>query len=414
MKILVIYHHYLRPNQAGGSRFNDFAQVWIKKGHQVTVIASMLDPIKGKKFDDCKGKYIKKEVVEGVSVYRCHVSEQYNRNAIGRLWGYITQIFSTFFAGLLVNEYDILITSSPPLTIGYAAKWLTKLKKKPLVIEVRDLWPDSVADGANLHGNLLVKYAYKFEKSLYDISSHVVTLTPAFTKALVEKKGVAEEKISEIFNGVDVAKFSKANEKNIRKLNQVEGKFIVLYAGTFGKAHNLIQILKTAELLKANNNIHFLLVGDGIEGQMLVNYKKRHQLNNVTFVPPMSKECIVEYYNQCDIGIVPLQKKNVFKTVYPNKIFDFMAAKKPMVLAVDGIAREVVVDKAKAGLYAEAENEQDIADKIMQLYKSPGLISEMGLSGNEYVHTHFNRLAIGFKYLELLKLITIQDKTKIG
>jgi len=193
MKILVIHQMFLEKNDGGGSRFNEMTRIWGEKGHEITVLAGMVHYATGVKLDKYKGKYIVKEdnFEKNVDVVRCHVSESYNKNFLGRLWGYFSFVFSSIYAGLfkLNRKNDIIVVTSPPLFVGITALILSFFKRIPYVFEVRDLWPESAIDTGVLQNKFIIRGAYWFEALIYKKAKLINVLTPAFKEKLIEKGG---------------------------------------------------------------------------------------------------------------------------------------------------------------------------------------------------------------------------------
>ncbi|MES2794783.1 MAG: glycosyltransferase family 4 protein [Bacteroidota bacterium] len=407
MKILLIHQYFLEKNDAGGSRWNEMSRMWADKGHEITVLAGMVHYSTGKKSDRYKGKYFFEDQLEdNIKVIRCHVSEAYNINFIGRLWAYFSFVFSTIWAGLfkIKGNYDIIIVTSPPLFVGITAYVLSKFKKTPFIFEIRDLWPESAIDTGVLNNPFIIKLAYWFEGFIYKKAKLINVLTPAFKKALIEKKGVPDNKILLIPNAAD---FSLSEEllKNFdidsfRREHHLENKLVITYVGAHGVANHLIQIIETAELLK-ETNVLFLLIGDGMEKEKLQLETKKRKLTNIRFIDSVPKKEVFKYILASDIGTSVLKKVDTFKTVYSNKTFDYMACQKPILMAIEGVSKELV-EEANAGMFVEPENPADFAEKIRMYLLKPELMQIHGLNGYHYAKNHFDRAVLATKYLEYL------------
>jgi glycosyltransferase involved in cell wall biosynthesis len=416
MKILLIHQYFLESNDAGGSRFNEMVKMWQEKGHQITVIAGMVHYATGKKTEKYKGKFICKEQYNNIEIIRCHVSEAYNTNFIGRLWAYFSFVFSSSLAGIFKTngKYDIVLATSPPLFVGITAYIVSRVKRAKLVFEVRDLWPESAIDTGILKSPFLIKLSYNFEKFIYKKSHLINTLTPAFEKTLIEKKQVPKSKIIMIPNGSDfqIVKNALNNfDRNLfRKDKGWDEKMVVIYVGAHGVANHLIQLVEVAEKFNNNSTVKFVLVGDGMEKPMLIKKAKEKNLQNIEFIASQPKLEIFKYIAAADIGISILKKNDTFKTVYSNKTFDYFACKKPVIMAIDGVSRELV-EKANAGIYAEPENINDIASKIDYYLNHPDTANEHGLNGYHYALEHFDRSKLADTYLDKLNIL-INDNTK--
>lgn len=407
MRILLIHQYFLEKGEGGGSRFNEMTQVWSKLGHSVTVLAGMVSYTTGKKPDRYKGKnyYNDKDFYPNVDVLRCHVSESYNVNFLGRLWAYFSFMFSAIWGGLrkTKDEYDIILVTSPPLFVGMTAYVLSKLKRVPFVFEVRDLWPESAIDTGVLQNKALIKLAYWFEKFIYKRAKFINVLTPAFRDKLIEK-GIPPEKIKFIPNAADFSLVEKLNDfdgEAFKRELGLENKFVITYVGAHGVANHLIQLLAAAEHLR-DTNICFQLIGNGMQKAMLQEEAKKRDLEmHIIFRDSVPKEEVFKYIMASDMGASVLKKVDTFKTIYSNKTFDYMSCKTPILLAIDGISRDLV-EAADCGIYVEPENATDIANKLKSIYTDTERLKEMGNNGYSYAKEHFDRDKLAEELLDVL------------
>lgn len=404
MHILLVHQYFLSKNDAGGSRWNQFSKYWSQKGCTVTVLAGTVHYASGKKAPQYRGKYVVREKEsEHVAVLRCHVSERYNRNFAGRLWAYFSFFFSTLWAGLFhAGKCDVIICTSPPLTVGLTGCILSKLKRVPMVFEVRDLWPESAIDTGVLTNKWLIKLSYWLERISYKSASWINVLTPAFEESLVKNKAVDPERISMIPNGADMDIFLPGERDNwVREKYGIENKFVITYVGAHGVANHLSQLIDVAEKIKDDPDIVIMLVGDGMQKEMLEQNARQRGLNNVLFVDSVPKTEIVDYVAASDICTAVLKKVDTFKTVYPNKIFDYMSACRPIILAIDGVARELL-ENAGSGMYAAPENTDAFVRAIYRFKEDPEFCQQCGKSGLEYVAGNFSRETLAVKYYDIL------------
>lgn len=407
MKLLLIHQYFLEQDDPGGSRFNEMTRTWSEDGHEITVLAGMMHYSGSNKRPEYKGKYFAKKQHEKVTVWRCHVSESYNKNFLGRLWGYFSFVFSSVWAGWFkaTGKYDLILVTSPPLFVGITAWVLSKTKRIPFVFEIRDLWPESAIDTGVVTNSLIIKFAYWFESFIYQRARLINVLTPAFRKTLIEKKNVPAEKIIFIPNAAD---FSLSDEIlqtfdpiTFRIEQGIDDKFVITYVGAHGVANHLIQLLDTAELLK-DTNVLFQLIGDGMQKKMLIEETKKRGLSNIRFVDPVPKKEVFKYIIASDLGTSVLKRVDTFKTIYSNKTFDYMACKKPILLVIDGVSRELV-ETADCGTFAEPERPEDIAAKIRNYLANPDLLTQQGQNGYTYAKAHFDRKVLATKYIHHLQ-----------
>jgi glycosyltransferase involved in cell wall biosynthesis len=409
MRILLIHQYFLEDDDGGGSRWNEISRFWQEEGHEITVIAGMVHYM-GHRSAKYSGKYYLSETNrDGVQVIRCHVSESYNKSFLGRLWAYFSFTFSSIWGGIRYTKgkYDVIVVTSPPLFVGITAYVLSVLKRTPFVFEIRDLWPESAIDTGVLTSGILIKFAYWFEKFMYKKARLINVLTPAFRDKLIAKKGVPSEKIIFIPNAAD---FSLSEEllahfdvAAFRKEHDLEGKFVVTYVGAHGVANHLIQVLNTAELLQ-DTNFLFLLIGDGMLKKELMEEAQRRQLSNVRFIDSVPKKEVFKYILASEAGTSVLKKVDTFKTIYSNKTFDYMSCQKPILMAIDGVSRQLV-EEAQAGLYVEPENAEDFAEKIRLYLQNPDLVKQHGLNGYQYAKANFDREVLAKRYLDRLKQV---------
>lgn len=407
MKILILHQYFLGKNDPGGSRFNQFVKYWEEQGHEITVIAGTVHYITGKKEDKYKGKWVTKEKYsDNVTLYRTYVSEAYNKSFLGRLWAYFSFTFSSLFAVLFkVKKHDVLIVTSPPLFVGITGIFAKLLKRIPTVFEVRDLWPESAIDTGVLTNKFLIKSAYLVEKMSYKFATKINVLTPAFKKTLIEKKEIAEEKIIFVPNGADTDIFQPGPKDNwVREKYNLKDKFVVTYMGAHGVANHLDSILEVAKECKEYKNIIFLLIGDGMEKKRLKEKAKHESLDNILFIDSQPKQIISDFCNASDVCTAVLKKIDTFKTVYPNKVFDYMSCAKPILLGIDGVARELV-ENSKSGFYVDPENAQEFKTKILELYNNPELAHTLGENGSQFVKESFSRESLAEKYVNELEKI---------
>jgi glycosyltransferase involved in cell wall biosynthesis len=408
MHILLIHQFFLEKDDGGGSRFNEMTAKWVAEGHKVTVISGMVHYASGKKREKYKGKFVvKDDFAENLEVWRCHVSEAYNTNFLGRLWAYFSFVFSSLYAGLFKakENYGVILVTSPPLFVGITGLLLSKLRRIPLVFEIRDLWPESAIDTGVLTNPLIIKMAFWFEKLIYKHSKLINTLTPAFQQKLIEEKGVAENKVIMIPNAADFSLSEHLlvdfDAKAFRKEHGYDDKLVIVYVGAHGVANHLIQLIDAATLLK-DKPVLFLLIGDGMQRESLLKEVETRKLLNVKMLPSVSKTEVFKYILSADIGASVLKKVDTFKTVYSNKTFDYMACQKPILMAIDGVSRDLV-ELARCGKFVEPESPDDFARKVLYYLENAEKLAEQGLNGYQFAKENFDREILAGKYLDALQ-----------
>ena len=407
LKILVVHQYYLMPGQYGGSRFNEMSRLWASQGHQVQVIAGTVVHEKGEVPEKYRGRWITKEADGDVTVFRCYVPGTYGKSFLGRMWGFFGFTFSACTAALRVDRPDIVIATSPPLVAaipGWVAARVS-FRPAPWIFEMRDLWPESAVTTGVLRANsLLTKILYALEKWACRSAQRVNVLTPAFQDD-IERRGLAtSDKIVFVPNGADIEAFVPESRDNAaRKQFGWGDRFVAMYAGAHGRANALSQLVEAAELLRDRPDILIACMGDGPERTKLEAEASRRGLENIRFYGPQPKAAMPAIVNASDAGIAVLQNNPTFKTVYPNKVFDYMSCARPVLLGIDGVARKLVCEQAAAGIFAEPENAQAIADALRTLADSPGECSRMGISGRQWVLANAGRDALAARYLKIME-----------
>lgn len=413
MHILLIHQYYQEKEDPGGLRWNAMTKLWADAGHQVTVIAGMTHYTSGIKNPKYRNKYTHTEQFDhNIKVIRTHVSDAYNKSFQGRMRAYFSFVWSGLYGGLFKarDKYDLILVSSPPLSVGIVALVLSFFKRIPFIIEVRDLWPESAIDTGIIKNRLVINLAYRLESLLYKRSLAINVVTPAMKEVLTHRKNISAKKVIYIPNAADLdiseAALLDPEVNRIRQNLGLANKLSLCYVGAHGVANHLEQIIEAAELLR-NEQVTFILVGDGMQKQHLVKLASDKGLDNVIFIDQVSKYQALKFIAACDIGLSVLKKADTFKTVYSNKTFDYLACKKPVIMAIDGVSRQLI-EVAKAGIYVEPESAIAIAEAVRKYKTQPELIATQGENGYQYVRTHFDRRVLAYQYLT--ELITRCNK----
>lgn len=407
MKITVVHQYYLLPGQPGGSRFNELARLWAEEGHDVTVICGTLNYATGAVPEKYRGRLATREKDGLVDVVRCYVPSSYTRSYLGRMWAFFGFMLSASIAALRTRRADVVIATSPPLTAAIPGWIAAKLRprRSKFIFEIRDLWPESaITTGVLSKSALLTRLLFRLEAWACRRADLINVLTPAFRDDLLERRLATNGKIIFVPNGADAAAFVPGSRENaMRRELGWSDKIVAMYAGAHGRANALRQLIDAAEHLRERRDILIASVGDGPERAQLVDEAKRRGLDNIVFHGAQPKDRMPEVVNACDIGLAVLQNNPTFRTVYPNKVFDYMACERPTVLAIDGVARELVCDDADAGLFAEPENGRAIAEAIIRLADDGSLRERMGKNGRRWVLANATRDALAERYLEAMR-----------
>lgn len=408
MKILVFYQHYLGPGEPGGLRYNEFARLWSEAGHDVTVVAGTVNYATGIRRDAHRGRFLSRETDGLTKVLRAHVPATYSSGYIGRMWAFFGFTVSATVAAMAADPPDVVIASSPPLVTaipGWLASRLRKPRRVPLVFEVRDLWPESaVTTGVLREGAPLTRILYALERGACRAACKVNVLTPAFRQDMVERGLVDPEDVWFFPNGADIDVYQGGPRDNEVRREQGWGdRFVALYAGAHGRANALHQLLDAAERLRNRPDLLIACAGDGPLRRSLTEEARRRNLDNISFLGAFPKERMPEIIRAADLGLAVLQNNPTFRTVYPNKVFDYMSCERPVLLGIDGVIRELVCDRARAGVFARPEDGAALAAAITSIADAPDRGRDMGLRGRAWVLEHAARDAIATEYLGALE-----------
>ncbi len=351
----------------------------------------------------CRGIF--REQVQGIEVVRTVLLPFPNRKAYERMLNYSSFCASAALTGSFLDRPDVVIATSPQLLVGLSGWWVSKIKKVPFVLEIRDLWPESLsAVGVGSDDSLLHRTLARLARFLYNAADHIVVVTPAFRRRLIENWQVPPEKISVIQNGVETNLFKpQAPDPALRATLNAEGKFVVSYIGTLGLAHGLETLIAAAEKLQPMApQVLFLLVGEGAERERITALAKSKKLNNIRFVPQQPREKIPAYISASDACLVLLKKSVVFETVIPTKMLEFMSCGRPVILGVNGEAQRIL-ENSRSGIHVPPEDPDALCSAILRLSHHPAMCEAFGGNGREYIVENLSRKHTAVGYLEVLR-----------
>lgn len=401
---------------APAARAAELARHWAEAGHSVSVLTGFPNHPTGivpPQWRPRLHRLIYKENSDGVHVYRTWLWPLPNRKAHERMRNYASFCISAGLRGLTLARPDVIIASSPQLLVGLSGWWLAFAGSVPFVFEVRDLWPESlVAVGAGTEDSLLHHALGAVAGFLYERSDRIVVVTPAFQQHLIARWGVPAEKIAVVENAVETDLFApQSPDANVRLRRELgaEGRFLVCYSGTMGMAHGLETLLEAAAQLQATHpEVMFLLVGEGAEKEKVKTMAQQRGLINVHFLDQQPREKIPAIICASDVCLVLLKKTDVFKTVIPTKMLEFMACERPMIVGVDGQARQIV-DESQAGIVIEPESSGQLVQSILQLASNRSAGTSMGRKGRERILRYFSRKETATRYIGILESLVRRE-----
>ena len=408
MKILYVSQYFPPEMGAPAGRAAELSRLWVEDGHEVAVLTGfpnhptgIVPPQYRKSFRGL----VAREIYRGVNVVRTWLLPFPNRKAYERILNCSSFCISSAITGTVLDRPDLVIATSPQLLVGLSGWWLARYHAVPFVFEVRDLWPESLAAvGTSSHNSPLYRSLAKIAGFLYRSCDRLVVVTPSFKEYLIEHWRVPEDKIFVVENGVETSLFSSLTPNlPIRRELDAEKKFIVSYIGTLGAAHGLETLLEAASLLLYSApEVLFLLVGEGAETAGIMSLARSRGLSNVRFVGQQPREKIPAYITASDACMVLLKKAELFKTVLPTKMLEFMSCARPVILGVDGHARKVM-EQANAGIFIPPEDAGALADAVVRLAANPALREALGHNGRKHILRYFARQNTAKLYLKLLQ-----------
>ena len=403
MKLLILTQYFPPEVGAPQNRLFELAVRLKKLGVDVSVLTAMPNYPQMKIYDGYEGKDYSYAEIEGIPVHRSSIYLPKNKSIIQRLLNYFSFVYSSAKVGKTkIGDVDVIMCESPPLFLGYSALYLKRKKKAKLIFNVSDLWPESAEKLGVVTNKWMLKLAYRLEKKLYHKSILVTGQTQGICKNINQR--FPNVKTFWLPNGVDVSYYNPStvsgNWRIANGFNQDD--ILFLYAGIIGIAQGLEIILTAAEFLISNPSIKFIFVGSGPEKEKLISIKSDKKLSNVYFFDAVSKLHMPQIVQASDVSIIPLRKLDLFLGAIPSKIFENLAMEKPVILAVDGEARELFVTQGKCALFSEPENAEDLIRNILLLANDKHLRNQLGEKGRIYVEQNFNRDTIAQNFYSKL------------
>lgn len=397
--ILLIHQAFAALDEPGGTRHFEMARAFVENGHRVTVITSPVSYLTGR-FTGDRVRWLSRETpLPGLDILRAYTYPALHRSFFHRLLSFFSFMISSFFIGLGVKNVSVVWGTSPPIFQAWTAWLLARLKGVKFTLEIRDLWPAFAIAMNVIRNPLIIHLSNWLERFLYRHADTLVVNSPGFIDHILSKGGSNPILVP---NGVDPDMFDPADSgAELRKKHHLEDKFVVLYSGAHGISNDLDVMLAAAKLTSLHPGIAYVMVGDGKEKNNLVNQANQLGLTNVLFLPPVPKEEMKDVLAAADACLAILKPVELYKTTYPNKVFDYMAAGRPVLCAIDGVIRDVVED-ANAGIFIPPGDPASLAEGVLTLYSSQKDARKMGINGRTYVTENFDRRTIARQMEDIL------------
>lgn len=406
MHILFLTDNFPPEVNAPASRTFEHCREWVAAGHTVTVVTSNPNFPKGKLYPGHRNSLVQREEMAGIKVIRVWTYMTANEGFFKRVLDQLSYMITAFFAGLFVRKVDLIIGTSPQFFTACAAHGLGVLKRRPWVFELRDIWPESIRALGAMRESRVLDILEGVELFLYRKAAAIVSVTKAFKADLV-RRGIDGDKISIVTNGVDIGRFSyRAKDEKLARDLGLEGKFVVGYIGTHGMAHALGTVLGAAALIKYRpgfEDVCFLFLGHGAEKASLVRRAQNEGLENVLFLDTVSKDEVPRYWSLLDISLINLRRIDLFKAVIPSKLFESMAMGIPVLLGVEGEAKDILEEEG-VGIAFEPENPEALVATLERLRSDLGLYEGFKNNGLQAAK-NYDRKVLATRMMEGLKSI---------
>lgn len=400
MNILYIHQYFKTPREPGATRIYFIVKRLIEDGHRVTVITQN------------KKAKINRELVEIEGIYIVYLKNAYSNemSVPMRIKSFFNFMYKSTIEAFKHKDIDLVIATSTPLSVGLPALMLKWFHKTPFLFEVRDLWPEVPIQMGGLKNPIAKKTTIAFEKIIYNNAKHIVALSPGMYDGVV--RYVTKDKVSMIPNMAKKERFwpRDKNNKVIRKLGLREESFKVIHFGTMGIANGLIYLLYAAKILKDRGviDVDFVFLGEGKAEKELKEFKQEKELSNVFFYDRVAMELTSEIVNVCDISVVPFKNIPILNTNSPNKLFDSLAAGKPIIVNSNGWTK-TMVEENECGTYVNPEKPEELADIILDWKQKPEMMKKMGMNGRRLAETTYDESILTRKFADIVNSLKVKS-----
>ena len=403
MNILYIHQYFTTPDKPGGTRSYWISRELIKNGHEVTMLTTMPN----------QKEMVERKVVDGIKIISIKVAYENKMGVFRRLIAFCSFMLSASFIGLKEKKIDLVFATSTPLTVGFPALVLKKIKRIPYIFEVRDLWPEVPIQMGALKNKLIQKLAIKFERSIYKNAIHIIALSPGMKDGVL-KQGIDSNKVSMIPNMAKIDEFwpREHNTEFLKQFKLRKDSFKVVYFGSMGLANGIDYVLDAISKLKEEASIDFIFIGYGIMTKEIKRRKEKENLENIYFLGNFNMNETSEIVNFCDVSLVTFSNLPILYTNSPNKLFDSLSAGKPIVVNSPGWTKDLV-EKNNCGIFVDQNSPEDFAEKIVKLKNSPEILRTMGVNSRKLAESTYDKSILCKQIVAVVKnQQTLLNKSK--
>ena len=411
LKIVFFTDHFVPEVSAPAAHIFDRCKIWVEQGHDVTVVTNVPNYPLGKPYEGYKNRLRHWETIDGIKVLRVATYMAENKGTIKRTLDYMSFAMSSFFNSLTITTPDVVYSTSPHIFAPFGAIAFSILKRAPHVLEIRDIWPDSIAATTGMNRTSIVYRMFEFlEKMIYKASKKIVVFTESFKDNLIGK-GVPSDKLHVVINGANLSLFqSPIYDVDLAKSLGLKDKFVIGYLGTHGLSHDLLNVIRAGALV-SDDDIHLLFVGEGAEKAAMISLAQELNTTNIHFVERQIREDIPKYWGLCDVGLVHLKNDPVFETVIPSKIFETMASGRPIMYCGPNSDGARLIEKYNCGLIANSDNPEALASKLRLLSRDSSLCKKLAMNGKQ-ISPKFSREVQAKSTLTVLQLASKLSKVR--
>ncbi len=411
IKIVFFTDHFVPEISAPAAHIFDRCKIWVEQGHDVTVVTNVPNYPLGEPYKGYKNRLRTWETISGIKVLRVVTYMAENKGTIKRTLDYISFAISSFFNSLAISKPDVVYSTSPHIFAPLGAIAFSLVKRVPHVLEVRDLWPESIAATTGMSRSSVVYRGFELiERLLYNSSKNIVVFTESFKNHLV-LRGVLATKLHVVINGANIALFEEpVYDEGLDMRLDLHNKFVVGYMGTHGLSHDLLNAVHAASLVQ-DEGIFFLFVGEGAEKAAMVTLAKQLDAKNILFVERQAREDIPKYWSLCDVGLVHLKNDPVFETVIPSKIFETMASGRPVMYCGPDSDGSRLIELHDCGLIANPDDPKALASQLRLLKKDSELCTRLAANGKK-ASFKFSREVQAEATMAVLKLTCNKSKVE--
>ena len=409
MRILFLSHYFPPEVNAPASRTHEHCREWVRQGHDVTVITGVPNHPRGVLFEGYENRLVQEEDVDGIRVIRTWMFLSANEGFLRRISNYVLFAVTASLLSFKAERPDVVVATSPQFFCGLAGMLVSRLRGAPFVLEVRDLWPESIAQLGQLRRGRLLRTLERVETLLYRSAAGIVVNTGAFIDHIAAR-GVAPEKIELVYNGIDPTLFrSQPPDDALLRKHGLKDKYLVAYIGTLGLAHGVETLLDAAERLRDHRDVHFLIIGDGAAREGLAAEAARRELANVTLLGLRPRSEIPGWIASTDLLVILLRNLDIFRSVIPSKIFEFCAQERPVIVSSPRGEIRRLIEAADAARFVDAEQPEALAEMILACRRAPEETAAMARRGREWVETEFVRDDLARRMLSFMQQVVAEQ-----